>query len=118
MPAESTKQKALEILDNMKLIVKRGRLKHDEYVSDEVADRKLHETGAICDGRNYCMIGTLWVAGGVKPEIGWGIWGGLNATLESVSQPDRPAFLKHRPDLKLAYDALNEAAESRLRRSD
>lgn len=111
MPAESTKRKALETLDNMRLIVKRGRLKHEGYVS-EIVDEKLHQSGAICDGRNYCMLGTAWVAYGVKLTAdSW------EDDLPGVSQGfRRDDFLAHRPGLKLVYDALNQAARVRLDR--
>lgn len=103
---EKIRDKALDTLTGMSQIVKNEMLIRGEYVTP-VRNRKLADEGAICGGRKACAIGSLWIAAGVKVEP----QGALGARLPGIYDSQRPGFLRRRPGLRLAYEALNEAAE-------
>lgn len=113
MPAESTKEQALEALTGMATIVKREMLVRGSYVGDRVVNKKLAEEGAICQGRKYCAVGSLWVGAGIKPKVtSFGY-----ARLPGVFEHERDRFITHRPGLKLAYEKVNEAARDYARKN-
>lgn len=106
---EWTKQKALKALDGMLEIERNEMLVRGEYISVEIDD-ELAERGAICGGHRACLVGSLWLGYGVKPEKGTFCWGEEFYKLPGT-EDGRAAFLSRRPGLKVAYDALNDAAE-------
>lgn len=130
MPSEKNKQKAIDALEGMRLIVKREMLVRGEYVTDDIKNPKLAEEGALCQGRQYCAIGSLWIGGGVKLHLGeylgWAGeylgWAGevayFEAELPGVFESARPDFLRRRPGLKLAYESLNAAAADWIKKYD
>lgn len=106
MPAASTKTRALRALAGMRTIIENEMLCHGVYVSDEVEDPE--KAGQLCGGRHMCAVGSLWVGGGVKVIID-PTW--HDAQLPGTESDDRDDFLKHRPGLRLAYEAMNAAAK-------
>ena len=119
MPAQSTIEKAVTALDNMKEIVKNDMLEQGVYVTEEVVNEKLAEQGAICGGHRACAVGSLWIGYGIRLEGPQGEKE-LPGTNDSRAydwqsgrrEPsERQEFLRTRPGLRLAYDALNEAAD-------
>lgn len=107
--SDRTRQSALNALAGMEQIVDAEMLIHGEYATDVIVNSKLFESGAICGGRQYCAVGSLWVGGGIKYDRRLGLPG--------VAPYQRDAFLAHRPGLRLAYEALNEAAQGWARRT-
>lgn len=120
MPSEKTRAKAIDSLEGMKEIVKAEMLIRSHYVDPEHVDQERKEAGAICGGHKACAIGSLWLAYGIKPDYqpppttlsGKGTWT-LPGTDElfSVKGQRRAEFLRNRPGLKLALNALDDAAE-------
>lgn len=111
MPTQLTKDRALRALDGMAEIVRREMLISGTYVEDEVSRPDLAAKGTICGGRKHCAIGSFLVGGGVKPVIetlGWGTY----VELPGSKEDERAAFFRHRPGLRLGYDALNQAARA------
>ena len=106
--SESTKTKALSALDGMRKIVQHEMLARGVYVTEDIENPHLAQAGAICGGRQHCAIGSLWVGGGIKYTFS--SYGEI--TLPGVQQHERKKFLSHRPGLRLAHRALNEAAET------
>lgn len=121
MPAQSTIEKAVRALDNMKVIVKNDMLEQGVYLTEEVVDPKLAERGAVCGGHKACAVGSLWLGYGIKmqgPKDERILPGVYVNTYGSEDLVDRDTFLKSRPGLKLAYDALNEAADKFIDKND
>jgi hypothetical protein len=112
MPSQKTVGQALDALDGMATIVKREMTGRVGYVSQYTYDKRLAESGAICGGRKYCAVGSLWVGAGIKPE---GHDGTVN--LPGTDEDERDAFLRGRHGLRLAYNALNEAADAYVKRT-
>lgn len=118
--SETTRAKALKALDGMATIVKAERLERGVYVSDEVVDPR--RAGALCQGRNYCAIGSLWVGAGIRPTIGR--WVDLDerprVTVSlpgaALTEKGRAEFMRRRPGLRVAYQALNAAADDYIER--
>lgn len=105
-PSDTTRARALDALTNMATIIKRERLVRGQYITPEQDG----DTTAICTGRRACLIGSLWLGAGVRPKRDY--WETI--ALPGVDPDARASFLRHRPGLRLAYDALNRAAERKL----
>lgn len=103
---ETTRAKALSALDGMREIVRREMLVQGEYVEQDITSPQL--SGAICGGRKHCAVGSLWVGAGVKYEKDYDGW----ITLPGVASFERPDFLRPRHGLRVAYDAINRAAQA------
>jgi hypothetical protein len=85
---------ATETLDRMRDLVQEERLYHGTYASSH---------GGTCGGDRMCAVGTLWVAAGApRGEVG---------ELLNILQSEREPALERMPHLRVAYDALNRAAE-------
>jgi hypothetical protein len=104
-PTQATKDKAIQALDGMREIVRHEMLTTGTYIEEEISNPRLAKSGAICGGHKHCAIGSLWVGAGIKP-----VKQDTCNFLPGADEVSRPNFLKHRPGLKLAYNALNEAA--------
>jgi hypothetical protein len=102
------KAKALSTLDGMREIVRNEMLTRGVYLTD-VEEPDLAKSGALCGGRRACLLGSAWIAYGIKPDEKWD-------ELPGVDEGERSGFLRHRPALKAVYDALNLAAERKLAR--
>lgn len=108
----TTKTKALDALEGMRQIVDAEMLVHGQYFTDDVDPLK---AANVCGGRKYCAIGSLWAGAGVPikrmvekdPDGDWDY-----LALPGVEQEDREGFLRRRPALRAAYNALNDAAFS------
>lgn len=102
----TVEQEALTILDGMESITRNEMLTRGTYVTEDIIDLELAEQGAICGGRQACMVGSMWLAAGVKlefDEIG-------ELTLPGVFLEERQAFLEDRPALAMAYYAMNSVS--------
>jgi len=102
---------ALAILDRMQTMVDNEMVAHVGYVNEYVVRPDLKEAGAICGGRNACVVGSLWLAAGAKPRKVQGEWGEI-VELPGVEPGKRKGYLSRKPELKLAYRALNDAAQA------
>lgn len=125
MPTQGTIEKAVKALDNMKEIVKNDMLEQGVYITESVVDQRLAEQGAICGGRKACAIGSLYIGYGIRPDIedGYAKLPGVDDTryywTGGPNKPsERESFLKTRPGLRLAYDALNDAADKFVEKRD
>jgi hypothetical protein len=102
----ATVEQALGILDGVKQMARREQLIRTTYIGQGV-DEKLRERGAICGGHKACLIGSLFLAAGVQPtgneRVGY--------ELHQAEPRSRSNSMARRPALRLAYDALNLAAE-------
>ncbi len=95
------------ILDRMKQIVENDQVIHMCYLSEEVVRPDLAKAGAVCGGHSACAVGSLWLAGDIKPvNDGTGFY-----LLPGVLPGERGDALVDHPALSAAYDALNDAAE-------
>lgn len=115
MANQKIKQKALDTFDNMTEIIRNEMIAKGEYVSQEVYG----DEGAICGGRKYCLFGAAYVGYGIRPKMGsrWKVYvPGLPGDGSWITAEARKRFLRNRPALKLVQDALNEAADKRLKR--
>src|SRR4051812_668533 len=110
MPAESTKEKALDALTGMAAIVKNEMLMHNNYVTPTVVNEKLAKAGAICRGHKACAIGSLWLGAHVRMTLDDEYDGIKYYDMPGVAPDERDDFVKTRPGLKLAYEKINEAA--------
>lgn len=112
---EKTRQSALKALDGFRQIVRNGMVQHEGYVSEEVLNDDLAQSGALCQGRAFCLLGSLWRGAGVRLTFeSYFTSGPTYPVLPGVEKEKRDAFLAHRPGLRAAYDALNAAADKRL----
>lgn len=111
---------ALRTLDGIRQITKNEMLIHGEYVTDNVRNKKLAAEGAVCGGRKACLVGSAYIAYGVPLQITehYDYW--REKTVERVELPgigdkrNRAGFRRYRPGLRLAMEALNDAAERKL----
>lgn len=103
----TVEQEAVNILSRMEEIARNEMLTRGVYVTDYIVDPELAEQGAICGGRQACMVGSMWLAAGVKlepDEVG-------QLTLPGVTiVEERQEFLAERPALAMAYDAMNSVS--------
>lgn len=104
MPTIAHYDKAIDSLNGVIQIAKNEMLQQGLYIS-EVRDEKLAEQGAICGGRNACLVGSLWLGYGIKP-----VGDALFPELPGTDDDERRKFIRNRPGLRLALDALNEEA--------
>jgi hypothetical protein len=105
-----TINEAINILNKMAIIVRNDMLTRGQYVSTTI-DLELRDKGAICGGHKACAVGSLYLAGGIKPHE---VYPGKSYNyfvLQGVDRHERAEFLAERPALRAAYDALNEAAK-------
>jgi hypothetical protein len=65
-----TQEKALATCDGVIEIAKNEMLVRGNYITG-IVDDKLKQQGAICGGRQACLVGSLYLAHGV-PDEGWG----------------------------------------------
>lgn len=94
----TVEQEAVNILGRMESIVRNEMLTRGVYVTDHIVDPELAEQGAICGGRQACMVGSMWLAAGYL-------------TLPGVTiVEERQEFLAERPALAMAYDAMNSVS--------
>lgn len=100
--------KAINTIDGMIEIAKREQLIQGTYVDDKV-DETLKIEGAICGGHKACLIGSAYIAYGRKIEAG-----DAYAWLDGVEPDERYTFLRRRPALRLAIDALDTEAMKRM----
>lgn len=108
IPAE-VRAEAVKIFEGMEQIIRNEMLARGVYITAYVVNPDLAESGAICGGHQACMVGSMWIAAGVKAEVvddgdGYGPIFYLPGTEGRV----REEFLAKRPALRLAYDAMNE----------
>lgn len=98
---------ALRALEGMAEVVRNEMLAQGRYVR-HLTRPDLAASGAICGGHQACAIGALWMGAGIKPRRDvWGEW-----MLEGADDSsNRDVFLEDRPGLRLAYNALNDAAD-------
>lgn len=103
----NTQEKALSTCDGVIEITKNEMLVHGIYVSDNIRNRDLKARGSICGGRQACLVGSVYVSYGV------GVFradGAYRADFPGFSAGVREDFMRNRPGLRLAYNAINEAA--------
>lgn len=100
----TVKAKALQTLDNLAQIVKNERVIHGLYIDSDI-DPEF--SGAVCGGHKACLVGSTWLAYGIKME---------DDELPGAFPSERPSFLRNRPALRAVYDALNDAAERKVRK--
>jgi hypothetical protein len=115
MPIDTQiKRDAMAALGGMSIIVNNEMLKRRQYVSERVIDHALADTGALCGGHGACAVGSLLIGGGVSP-VCTDDYGNqyYDLPMAFVDRGKREEFLaeKENAGLKLAYDALNEAAQ-------
>jgi hypothetical protein len=101
------KEKAIAALEGMAQIARHEMLTQGSYIDTEVSNPRLAKAGAICGGRKHCAIGSLWTGYGVPLK-----WIGSYVFLPGVVEAERADFMRNRPALRAAYDALNAAAVS------
>lgn len=100
MPAPKI-AKALDTCDGVIEIAKNEMLIPGEYISTDIVDPGLKAKGAVCGGHHACLVGSEYLAYGVR----------INAKdFPGFSWYLRKEFMRNRPGLRLAYDAINEAA--------
>lgn len=103
------RDEALAILDRMQTMVDNEMVAHVGYIGEDIVRPDLKKADAICGGRNACAVGSLWLAAGVRlrKNKDWG-----DVELPGVDHERRSAYLKRKPALRYAYDALNAAAQT------
>jgi hypothetical protein len=99
-------EQALDALNKMSLIVRNDMLMRGEYLTPDIVDYELAKKGAICGGHKACAVGSLYLAAGVRRERRELAW-----SLPGAYPHERPYFMASRPALRVAYEALNAAAE-------
>lgn len=113
-PTLADYDKAIDTLDGTISIARNEMLAHAGYISPSIVNSELAKQGSVCRGHQACLIGSMWLAGGVR-RTGSRFRG---YDLPSVSQgSERDRFLARRPGLLLAYDATNAAAERYMKRT-
>ncbi len=116
----SVQDDAIKILDGIEEISRNQMLVRGTYITD-VVDQDLAAAHSICGGRQACMVGSMWIAAGVwimhngemelpgvtihKMPNGSGI---VYSDYPNMNM--REIVLTTRPDLKLAYDTMNEVS--------
>lgn len=106
------KREAMAALGGMSIIVNNEMLKRRQYVTVEVLDLDLADSGALCGGHGACAVGSLLIGGGVNP-VTKDAYGNecYELPMAYVDSGKRAEFMAEHPGIKLAYDALNEAAQ-------
>lgn len=118
--------KAISALVGMREIVENEMLVRGEYVTP-VVNKELAETGAVCGGRKYCAIGSLWAGYGIQPRLAnvnpssaWADFPVLDGAIEKATTSTyspwngvigRSEFLAEHPALALALDHLDAVAK-------
>lgn len=96
---------AVKIFEGMEQIIRNEMLVRRVYITEHVVNLDLAESGAICGGHQACMVGSMWIAAGVRMERdaeGFLDLPGVTAGHE------RKEFLAEHPALRLAYETMNE----------
>jgi hypothetical protein len=111
MPSQRTIDQANKALDGLEVIVRNERFVHGEYITQDVDP--MH-SGAACKGHKACLLGSLWIGAGVPIKR---FAHSRAAFLPGLTDgAPRDEFLRYRPGLRLAFDALNTAADRRIAR--
>lgn len=95
---EKVRAKALDSLDRMAEIVRAEMLETGFYVDPEIT--RPSRVNAPCGGRKVCAIGALYAAYGAP----------YKDLLNEASPTSRTSYMRNRPALRAAYEALNEGA--------
>ncbi len=113
-PSEKTRKKAHDVLNGIEQIARNEMLIQGEYVTEEVVNEELAKKGAICGGRAACLIGSAYVSAGYGyiDEYDYFRLPGIGDTADL--DEERKAFLRHRPGLRLAIEALDKCAVRRM----
>lgn len=101
------KKAALQALDGIIEIAKNDMLRQGVYLTDEVKNQELKKAGAVCGGKQACLYGSLWVSAGYRRV-------GSDRLLYGVASKKRERYMKDKPALKIASDALEQAAKRRI----
>lgn len=103
MSKRNPHEKALQTLDGMAQIVRAEAMARGSYVGDDAPP----EAPPICQGVRACAVGSLYLAYGVRSKVAED----GDRYLPGVYAFERKGFMERRAGLRLAYDALNEAAD-------
>lgn len=95
------REKALDTCDGVIEITKNEMLIHGDYVTACIRNHDLKEKGSICGGRQACLVGSEFLAYGVRV---------FSDTFPGFHPRRRKAVMRNRPGLRIAYEAINEAA--------
>lgn len=102
-------EKALKNCDGVIEIANNEMLIQGDYVTHTIENEELARQGSICGGHQACLVGSIYIAHGVKPwrkSVGPILFG----------RGPREKFMSTRPALRLTYDAFNRAAFEKIGR--
>lgn len=105
---------ALDVLDGTSEVVRNEMIRRGVYVSNEIVKPELKEAGSICGGREACAIGAAYL--GARVRMLRDFDGDL--VMPGVEQDKRTEFLRNRPALRTAIEALNAEADAYIERND
>lgn len=107
-----TKEQAREVLRGVITIAENEMLTHSIYISGSISNPALAEAGAVCGGRQACLLGAVALAGtktyADAEEVVYDI-------LAKENDADEPL---HNRAVEMALEALDAEAEARLERED
>lgn len=108
-PSKATIADAVRTLDGLAAIARNEQVIRGVYISQDI-DEKLADQGAICQGHRACLIGSTWLAWGVKPTTAFDYY--TQDTIWNLPNTSggRDEFVDDKPGLDLALRALDEAA--------
>lgn len=114
--------RAHAILDGVVEISSHDMLIHGSYFTRHIANENLAKQGAICGGRQACLLGSVAVSavGGasrnttIAETLDAVRFGPANLVNSWDGFSSEQAALRRRPALRLAIEALNEEAFERL----
>ena len=108
--------KARQILTSVAAMVRDHRLVRGMYVQ-KGDNLPTLPAAPLCNGYEACAIGALYMSAGVKPRMIQDFWGGGEYLgLPGVDSTDAYVARSRNAALKVAYAALNAAAERELAR--
>lgn len=112
MHSADTYEHALRAIDGVVELAELGVLVREDYLTPEPVYRDLAEMGAIGGGHGACLLGSLWLGYGEKP-----LWVDKRSCWDLPGIGDagdrggvREEFLRDRPGLRIALQALDGAA--------